>query len=221
MIRWDMETGKAAEVLFDVPPQIACEWNLGLTYFSPDRTSFLALSALGVELFDLGAKEEKRRILRNQRPFWAHWEVVRFSEDGKSIYAYGTAQEKTVSGNKLEMNSYAANWDLTGKVLKEGNGKINEAGSEYFEQLFKDAKFAPEPQDDTSLPIISTDKEIDDPAESGGKLTPITIKSRKDGKVLLEVKLPLQTSRGISISTDQKRVAIPLRDNTVLVCKLP
>lgn len=211
VLRWDLKTGKAvAAVNRPVGPGLT--WNPDLMAFSPDRTVFLAGSFFGIERYDLNGKGE-HRVLGIEGNFFPRWSSIAFSTDGKIVYARGRAHEKTPAGNKLQSVAYAAAWDAaSGKILEEHAGGIKQEAETLFRLRFKEAGSAFDPVGNGKLPRITL-------AKGEGK-DPLVKATASDGAVLLATSLPMEHGRGIALSGNGRFLAVPLRDQTILIFDL-
>lgn len=222
--RWDVESGKFLEQVIHKPASAGAGWGEP-SLFSPDRSRF-ATAALGhFELFDLDARKEVAR-LKTSADYYPRWTSVAFSADGKKLLARGTAQEKTPTGWKLESVPYVASWDAaTGRVLAEHAGPARGmTPDQWFLKHFEKETLA---LPDAALPEVVPGKAVRDPwasSQNAGAINvgqQLTVKDRKTQKVLLDVELPLNGGRGISIRGDGKLLAVPLIDATVLLIEIP
>jgi WD40 repeat protein len=226
VLRWDARTGKLLETVVEQAPRPGTWWN-DPCQFSPDG-KFLVVGVVTQPcLFDLAGKKEVGTLAIRSEKYWAQWAGVDFSEDGKTVFARGTGQERRKNDFKIVTVGYAAAWGTADAALRsESGGGRGEGTDAVFERNYGKEKLAvakPVP----NLPEVAVGAGVRDPWASSMNAGPLTVgnlltvRDRESKKVLVKRVLNLNGGRGIGFSPDGKRVALPMADNTVLILDLP
>ncbi len=224
VIRWDLETGKPLETVLDDSARTV--YSVDKAGISPDgKLVYLILSG-DLVLYNLETKKKVAELQANIPKFRTRFKEAYLSEDGKKIFARGEAQELNRGDFQIVIVGAVAAWNTAdGSEIAVHSGK--ESGEALFEKHFGKEKLAPAVAASPSVPLVTVGPLIRDPWMSpfnamgtsiGNKLT-LTDPASK--KVLLDQVLYLNGGRGISFSSDGKKVALPMLDNSVQIFGIP